>query len=371
MLLVGLFNIAIDPYGVFNSPQFTGFNQAKPAKLNNMRLFKAVDVTRIKPVAVFLGSSRTEYGLDPTYPSLDNYQPAYNLAVGAATPHELFRYLQHAIANQPNLEIVIINLDEFMFNELNREDAGFSEKRLGKHHLILQDAVNTTLSLDAVAASQENISYSQKNREYQSYSPKGMLNLRPIDRDVSATEYRFKKSIDFYFQVFPEYQLSQKYLNDFQKIIDLCNQYGIEVKVFISPSHATRWETVRAAGHWQMFEQMKREIVKITPVWDFSGYNSITTEPISNTMKNYIDDSHYHKQIGNLVIDRLLGVRNDKIPDDFGILLTPENVESHLGKIRGDREAWAKQNLEEVQFVQEIKRERMNRSSKHQKGNDE
>ena len=371
MLLVSLFNVVVDPYGVFNSPNFIGFNQAKPAKLNNMRLFKAVDVARIKPVAVFLGSSRSEYGLDPTQTSLDNYQPTYNLAVGAATPYELLRYLEHAIANQPNLELVIINLDEFMFNELNREDAGFSEKRLGKQHLILEDAVNTTLSLDAVAASQENIAFSQKNPEYQSYSSRGMLNLRPIDLDESATEYRFKKSIDFYFQVFPEYQLSQKYLNDFEKIIDLCNQYGIKVEVFISPAHATRWETIRAAGHWQKFEQLKREIVEITPVWDFSGYNSITTEPISNMMKNYIDDSHYHKQIGNLVIDRLLGVGNDKIPNDFGTLLTPENVELHLNKIRGDREAWAKQNLKQVQFVQDIKRERMNRSSENLKGDNE
>ena len=66
ILFVGWFNWAIDPYGVFNNKQYFKLNQAKPKQLKNTRFFKAIDVTRIKPTTIFLGSSRTEYGLEPT-----------------------------------------------------------------------------------------------------------------------------------------------------------------------------------------------------------------------------------------------------------------------------------------------------------------
>jgi hypothetical protein len=355
LLGVGLFNWAIDPYGVFNSPQFSGLNQAKPEKLNNMRLFKAADVTRIKPVTIFLGSSRTEYGLNPNHPALNNKQPAYNLALGAATPYELLRYLKHAIANQPNLKLAIIGIDEFMFNELNKESSDFSEQRLEKQHLTIQDAINTSLSLDALIASKKTISLSQKYPKYYSYTPKGSLNPRLIDRDPSATNYRFTKSIGFYFQVFPQYELSYKYLKEFEKIINLCQQKGIETKVFISPAHATRWEAIHTAEHWSMFEQMKREIVKITPVWDFSGYNTITTELIKNDINNYIDDSHYRQEVGDLILNRILSYKDKKVPNDFGILLTPNNIEVHLTRIRAEREIWAKNNPDEVELVKKLK----------------
>lgn len=136
-----------------------------------------------------------------------------------------------------------------------------------------------------------------------------------------------------------------------------CKQHDITLKVFISPSHATQWEAIRATGHWHTFEQWKREVAKITPVWDFSGYNSITTEPISNTMKNYGDNSHYTKEVGDLVLNRILSFKEETVSSDFGVLLTPETIESHLKQIRYDREVWARKHPDEVKLVEDIKEE--------------
>ncbi|GFZ91240.1 hypothetical protein [Okeania sp. KiyG1] len=76
----------------------------------------------------------------------------------------------------------------------------------------------------------------------------------------------------------------------------MCQENNIKLILFISPSHATQWEAIRATGEWSTFEEWKREVVKITPVFDFSGYNTITTEPIHNDMENYRDNSHYTKK---------------------------------------------------------------------------
>jgi hypothetical protein len=70
------------------------------------------------------------------------------------------------------------------------------------------------------------------------------------------------------------------------------------------------------------------------PLGDFSGYNSMTTEPVppsgdtTSRMKWYWESSHYRKELGDLVLDRLLEYEGTgrAIPVDFGILLTRDNL---------------------------------------------
>ncbi len=108
IVTVGLFNIIIDPYDVFNTPSFLGINHSKPRKDNSDRLFKATDIIRIKPVTILIGSSRTKQALDPNHPALKNEQPAYNLSLNGLNIYELRRYIEHAIANQKELDLVLI-----------------------------------------------------------------------------------------------------------------------------------------------------------------------------------------------------------------------------------------------------------------------
>ena len=56
-VIISLFNIAVDPYRVFNSPTGLGVNQVKPEKDKQVRMFKAIEVIRIQPKMVFIGSS--------------------------------------------------------------------------------------------------------------------------------------------------------------------------------------------------------------------------------------------------------------------------------------------------------------------------
>ena len=78
-------------------------------------------------------------------------------------------------------------------------------------------------------------------------------------------------------------------------------------------------------------------MVAITPVWDFSGYNSITTQPIKPVMNNYVDNSHYSPPIGAFVLNRVLSHNVEQVPKDFGVLMTPDNIEQHLANIGSDR----------------------------------
>jgi hypothetical protein len=351
---IAIFNTLIDPYGVLNSPVISILNQKKVAKsTRNARLFKAIDVQRIKPVTLFLGTSRAERGLDPKHPVFATEQPVYNSALPAASQYEVMRYFEHAIANQPALKQVIIGVDFFMFNEFNRGKAGFTEHRLEKTDITLRDVFDITFSVKATRASLLTIASNLRDFSSESYRDDGAW----ISPNHQNSEKNLKKMLEADLdQTYQKYQLYNDAFNDFRSIIETCKQNNIEVKVFISPAHATEWEAIRVAGLWPTFEEWKRELVKITPVWDFSGYNSITTEAISSEMENYLDSSHYSPAVGNLVLNRLYNYQHESVPADFGIWITPQNVETHIKQIRTDREHWASQNSDVVQMVQDIER---------------
>ncbi len=64
-------------------------------------------------------------------------------------------------------------------------------------------------------------------------------------------------------EFYGKYLLSSERLNNFQKIVDICQQNDIDLKVFMSPTHATQYEAIAVSRLWSTFEQWKREIVKI------------------------------------------------------------------------------------------------------------
>ncbi len=268
--------------------------------------------------------------------------------------YEVKRYLEHAIANQENLQTVVLGVDFFMFNANLANQPGFSEARLGKRHLIVQDFINIVFSIDAFNASKETLLESRKEAyKNDNYGENGFQPNRKADD--GETKWRFEQSIKLYFELHSDYDFSSAYFASFQEAVKLCQENNIDLKVFISPAHATQWEAIRTTGHWQVFEEWKKKLVAVAPVWDFSGYNSITTEHIKAKMNNYSDNSHYNKAIGDLILNRILSYQETEVPEDFGVLLTSENIDSHLEKIRTDRENWVKNNPEEFKLVQRIK----------------
>ena len=67
-------------------------------------------------------------------------------------------------------------------------------------------------------------------------------------------------------------------------------------------------------------------------------------------MRWYLESSHYKKELGDLVLDRVFDYQSPSryVPDDFGIRLTQGNIEAHLSKIRKDQEEWVDKHPEDV-----------------------
>lgn len=184
---------------------------------------------------------------------------------------------------------------------------------------------------------------------------------QPKGVDKDSDRYRnFKRVMKMYLMektLYKNYNLSEEELAAFKSIVDTCKQRKIKLKVFIAPVHAAQLEVINRAGIWSQFEDWKRKIAYITPVWDFSSYSNLTIEPIGNDMKNFVDSVHYQDEVGNLIMRRIYNYQTEKVPPNFGKLISPNNIEPHLKIIREQRLNWKDNNLPIVQFVMEVKKE--------------
>jgi hypothetical protein len=144
---------------------------------------------------------------------------------------------------------------------------------------------------------------------------------------------------------------------DLAAILDVASRNHVQLWFFFAPVHARQLETFRALGLWPRLEDWKDTLVRFTDaqarrlefpsppeVWDFSGYNSITTESVpargdsKSRMNGYWESSHIRKHLGDLMLARIFGSGPQQValqlPDDFGVRLTPANVHANTQRIR-------------------------------------
>lgn len=350
-------NIVIDPYGIWNLWSNRSVNTFKTEQTKHERLYKAIEIVNVKPDVVFVGTSRTRIGLDPGYYSSNKH--VYNAAVASANMNEMLLYFKHALQNQLELKEVIVGIDFYAFNQnlANRPD--LPTKQIEKNHITFNSFIETSASLDALLSSiktlRNNIGNNSKASSFDYNGKSSEIDLQNTYGNIVDLRgfTKINKINIGDKEAYLKYDISQDYVNDFKELIDICRERNINVKVFISPSHATDMEAIRVSGQWEKFENMKRTLCNITPVWDFSGYNSITTENITSNRQYYWDSSHYKKIVGDKILDKINGIDNS--PVDFGVIITPENIDRHLKYIRKSREMWANDNNELVEFVQSLK----------------
>jgi len=107
-----------------------------------------------------------------------------------------------------------------------------------------------------------------------------------------------------------------------REMSDLSRKYNFRLILFINPVH---WRVfLKNADALQTF---KRELVKVSPFYDFSGINAVTADNL-----NYYETSHYRYGIGKRIVDRIFREDPAGRPGDFGLYVTADNVEEVLAR---------------------------------------
>src|SRR5579872_3478209 len=109
------FNL-IDPYGVIDWPVVAGFNDVKPSRYANARIYKPVSFLRGDYNGIILGGSRELLGMDPHNAILSsNGRRFYNFALVEERTYEAAQIIEFAVVHRA-ISTVVIDLDFTRYN---------------------------------------------------------------------------------------------------------------------------------------------------------------------------------------------------------------------------------------------------------------
>jgi tetratricopeptide (TPR) repeat protein len=409
-----LANIVIDPFRRFDLVSIDGFNAQKTQFAAQGRLAKPGVVCRLQPGSVVLGTSRVEVGINPRHPGWNPaYGPIYNVALAGSGLKELYLTLQHTVHASPRLRVVLVGLDFLMFNAhreavvFGTEVMGFDEKRLllSPNDSCLRSFthdLNAFLGTGGLTYSVATINGQIRSSDIDA---KVMNWLALYDRDgyrggfydqgflPHALRNGFRASFDsfsgreagqekYYVSRIWRPAPAERYCFDrdgqddtlalFRAMADFARASHIDVRFFINPIHARMLIALQEAGLWPQYEEWKRRVVGTLAdeaaasnsapfqLWDFSGINTVTTEfipPLNDhrEMKWWWEPSHYRSHAGDLILDRILDYNDPdrRVPDDFGVSLNAQNIDSWISKTRERVRDYVRSAPDEAQIVRD------------------
>ncbi len=348
--LAGAIDYAIDPFDLWSPPKIDRINTVK--SVGNPRFVKPLQVERRDPETVILGTSRAFYGIDPQ--GLAGGDRIYNFGMPAATATEVKGYGLHVLEDT-NAKRLIIGLDFFSFNDLSSPDPAYDDAVLGRH-AVLRAAPLILFTQAALERSWRTIRASRRGVAAD-FHHDGFAVIPPVPgKDGTAIALEDLHRFLHLPYLYGHYESFERSMADYRALLVAAKAKGLDVITYISPEHASLTEAVHVAGLWPRLNEWKRRLVAISepmgiPLWDFSGFNRLTTTPLGGEMETHVDASHFRPWVGRLVIERIRGAAE---PADFGERLTSATIEAHLARIDRDREAYLLSRPQDAARVQAI-----------------
>jgi hypothetical protein len=133
-----------------------------------------------------------------------------------------------------------------------------------------------------------------------------------------------------------------------RQMIANCEWYQVECRFFVSPLHADVLYAIYYLGLWPELEKLKRGLARLAPTYDFTRYNHIIDER-SGSVVYWPEAFHFSPALGELLARAMTGLRTPDMPENFGTILEPKNIDSNLAAWRQERDSWIAQHPDVVE----------------------
>jgi hypothetical protein len=370
LVLVAGINLIVDPLARFGVVERPGFNQVKIALTTNSRKGKANALRQCDYDTLVLGASTAETGITQQHPVL-GASKFYNAALRGGSMYELRRMVGYALQYQ-RLETVVLGLDFSTFSSSIVFLDDFADSPLAEE-VSIGSLVRYLFSIETLKMSVATVRWNVSGNARAFFCTDNGQHKRTYEL-IEARE-----AFDFILRSYAEEQFSNYGAGDlhFQQLAAMLQELraaNVAVYAFISPAQVIHRELVTEIGLLDEYENWKRQLAQIfaaangaepdapaAVLWDFSGYSPITTEAIpvkqsGKFMQWYSDPVHFEPKVGNLILDRMFGLppASSESAVDFGVVLTPQNVEALLAKERRDSERYRREHPEELAHLQNL-----------------
>jgi hypothetical protein len=343
---IAALNALIDPFGLLGAPVFAGINQVKAP--GNDRFFKPIAIELDQPRTVFVGTSRVSVGLDPHDLPGDN---AYNLGLLGSSTAEHIAFARYAIDRAP-VDRLIIGLDFASFISPTEFSPSFKLAILGP--FAFWRALPEML-ISQSALLQSRIAFTQSRRHAKPrYADDGMLLAANEPSDGSTPTQRILRKVDEYARFYHWASGPEAALPEFGAFLAQLPP-RVAVFAYVTPAHAALSEALDPSSLGPVYDSWLRRVTAIcaehhVPLWDFNGYNRVTTVPFATSGEDFFDGAHTTPAIGRLILDTLL---RGAVVSDFGVRLTPDMLPAYLETRHAGAQGWRRDHPEDTRLAAE------------------
>jgi hypothetical protein len=331
VLLLGVYgatiplNALVDPFDVFGTENPCFQRHQDEAQFNRMTIVHRAE--RSEPQLAVLGTSRAAVYDAQAMETLTGL-PTHVLSVPAANIYELRRHYDYLQARKP-VRKLLLGIDYYAFNPHRRPISGFDERRLSGDDLPWSDYALAATHHQSLRASLDTL----RRCLAESVAPRG-----PVEARVEAAHMDdapeislrpaiyFAENVDFYgSEMLDDLEAVDREIDHLRAILSAADEAGIEIHLYISPIYYKHWLMIHAMGRAESYAHWLRQVTQLRPLWYFAGISSVTLD-----QQMFDDTSHFNREVSLMIARRVLGLQTEGLPDDFGLWLTPENVDATL-----------------------------------------
>lgn len=269
VVLCVMINYIVDPVAIYNGPVFKRFNLKKSQIQFYEPMFKLHLASSENWNVIFLGTSRTNIGLNPKS-LMEGSNKVVNLATASQSYENSLVLFKTALKHsRHNLKTVVLGLDFFPANVFDRAPGNWPREGITGFGYF-----ESLLSLSMLSASIDTLKSNLVNKDFKDCSGNGIYyDLKVgnqctyplLDGQRSATvkgetAYAQNVYLPGPFFKFALKSGNKSPLDNIRQLIQLANKNDVDVILFIQPLHARQLEIIDAIGLWDVFEEWKRQL---------------------------------------------------------------------------------------------------------------
>ena len=371
-----------DPYLMYGHAPKEGFNTVKPEAGTHSRQARLHAAHKLDMDVLIVGNSRVEMGIDPEHELFKaRGHKVFNLGLPGSPLGMQYGYALDLVRDK-DIKTVLIGVDFLDFlttgdtvpqawppaPEEHDKRRKYTWDGNANPEYGLQKLKDTVLPLFSLSGVLDSIStLTGQKPQGSSLTPLGFNPARDM-----AWNTKQEGVLALYRQKNP--QLVQSFTRKkwrafygaghwsnelalLDRVVQELRAREIEVHIFINPYHIQYLQVIDSAGLWVEFEKWKMALTSFEDygegvnLVDFSRITPFHTEPVLTAGKNplnwFWEPAHYRRELGDLMVRRLLG----DCSVAFGQTLTVDTLRENLIADRKMLEDWQQANPDEVAFV--------------------
>jgi hypothetical protein len=350
-MAMGAWTLIVDPYGLFRLVEAEGFNRSKS---DSYRIDQLLEYLERRPAVVMFGSSRIGAFAGPLREREAGDAMAY--ALPALKAVELLPLLAFLEDQAPPRQLLLA-LDFFAFNGATTVPPPRYARldRLFWPDFLFRNVLSWDVFREGIRVVARNLDQGALAAEVQ--ADQQQETLRQGTAPDTLVRRTFVNAVAAYLDrgYYGGYRFDADSADRLEALLGRMAAAGTEVRLFVNPPHVALLATIRLGGYWAAYETFHRRMVALAEaegfeLWDFSGVNPLSTEPVAGGMRWYSDPSHVKPAYARLMLARLAGEATDPA---IGVRLTPGMLEAHLAAKRDALDAYLAEHPALVQLVRE------------------